>query len=275
MWIVDLEGDGRKEVVAGANRIYCLEADGKLRWKIHHLHGGWGRPVGDFVCGAIADLDGDGKKDVTVSYATTYSNILSYNAKGVQVFPGKLKGKGCHPRGYAIGIPRRLAVVDLFGGKRVRQVVSAADGRLRVIWRDQKRGERNGADRSANCLDMAVWQPDPKRPATVFVATRMTDVRAYGRWRVRGRKIAVDVLWRRCLGEKATDLLPLKVGAREALFLGTKTGAVFAFDLAEGQPLAEARLARGPIVQLRPSFDGQAVLAVLADGRVVRLTPTW
>ena len=63
--IADLEGDGRPEIVAGANQVHCLDAAGDLKWE-RYLRFARGMTCGDFLHGAIADLDGDGVLDLVL-----------------------------------------------------------------------------------------------------------------------------------------------------------------------------------------------------------------
>jgi len=271
LWIADLEGDGKREVVAGANWVHVLNADGTLKWE-RYMQVRRGQICGDFFRGAVADLDGDGTLEVVAAYNTSYPMVYAYNCKGEFFFPQDARGAGANPWGMNVGVPRCIGAIDIFGGKKEKQIICADAGRLRICWHDQKQREDAGYYARASLVDVALFQPVPKQPATVFVATEMTSVQAHGKWSVNRRSIRGSVLWNRTLGEKISALLAVRLASPsvDVLFVGTNPGNLYVLTAKDGVVVARARLNGGKIQCFVVDDNATAVLAVASDGSVLR-----
>jgi len=272
--IADLENDGRAEVVAGANWVHVLEADGTVRWE-KYMDFRRGRICGDFICGTVADLDGDGVQEIVAGFATSYPLLQVLDARdGRLVMPA---GAVSPHRGLNINVPVAVAALDLFGDGKARQIACATTSRLSFFWHDHKRREPGGGRLGGPCVALSWFQADPGAPPTVLTASPMCGVLAVrAKPRRSDRAIAADVVWQKNLGEKITALLGLRLGPDPAgaAAVGTKQGAVHFFGLTDGRAWGCAQLHGAPVTCLAASAAGGAALAGKADGTVAVLTAT-
>ena len=276
VWIEDLEGDGKPEIIAGASWVHALTPDGKVKWERLMLNWG-GRLRGGFRCGAIKDLDGDGVEEVIAAYITSYPLMFAYDTKGRTFFPVRKEREYNGAGGQNVNTPISVTAVDLFGGKKEKQIVLLGAECLRAYWLDHGKREYPGPNLSDCMVDMAVYQPDPNKQPTIFVATEMTTVAAFGKFSTRKeRRIVAQSLWRKTIGEKITALLAVHSDSlpNGALYVGAKSGNVRAFNVADGSSLAEATLNGARVISFIYDKASRSVLAVKSDGAVVRLRLT-
>lgn len=111
----DLDGDGREEIAVGCDdtRVYLVDRLGHVRWKFACKPTARAEPpVPDQI--AIADLDGDGRKEIIV--AANYFHCLEPD--------GRVLWEDCwtYFRGRHVGDAQSFAVADL-----------AHDGRMEVV----------------------------------------------------------------------------------------------------------------------------------------------
>jgi len=115
--VVDLDGDGRPEVVWGASDLVALDAaTGALRWRAPGAGRMWASP-------AVADLDGDGRPEIAVGRER--DELTVYAATGAPLWTA-------HP--FGAGEVRTVALGDLGGDGKLSIVVGrAADGQTRQV----------------------------------------------------------------------------------------------------------------------------------------------
>ncbi|OGV80329.1 MAG: hypothetical protein A3K19_04275 [Lentisphaerae bacterium RIFOXYB12_FULL_65_16] len=268
--IVDLDADGRNEVVAGANWIHVLNGDGTLRWE-KYMALRRGRISGDFACGDVADLDGDGKLELVGLFFTSYCLMQIYDCTGRMTIP--LEGEG--HEGLNIDVPVAVEALDLFGGAASKEVIACSTaGGLTCFWHDQARGEDAGGRIRGTLVKMCHFRAKPEEPATVIAADTICGVTAV-RPKPRGstRAIGLDRVWYRTLDAKASALLATDADADGAgeVFVGTKSGDVFVLDAGTGAIEATVRLGGARVVAFSKSADGRSVVAAKADGTLAVL----
>ncbi|MFQ5811493.1 MAG: FG-GAP repeat domain-containing protein, partial [Armatimonadota bacterium] len=274
--VVDLEGDGKKELVVGANWVHVLDAAGKLKWE-KYMAVRRGRISGDFVAGDVADLDGDGTQEVIGLFMTSYPLAIAYDADGNIVMPAD--GPGGHG-GLNIDVPFSVATMDLFGGQTTKQIVSGGTSQIGLYWHDQKNKEQAGGQVGGTFVSMAHWQPDPAQRPTIFGADSMCGV-----WAIRpeprrnDRWITANAVWYRSLDEKITRLLATDLdgdGSGEVV-AGTKTGSIYVLSAEDGSVRGRAKSERptaaGGTGVTSLAWDGasQSVLVGRGDGSVLRV----
>jgi len=266
--ITDLENDGKMEIVAGANWVHVLNADGSLRWE-RYMDLRRGRICGDFACGTVADLNGDGLKEIVALFVTSYPLLQVLNAQGDMIVP---QGTGKGHRGVNIGVPIDVAVLDLGIASRTRQIVCATESDVRMVWHDHKLGEALPARLAAPCVAMACTQTGPAGAPLIVVATPMCGVAAASpRAKPSERKIKMARLWRQNLGEKVTCLQVLGApvpGGPPVVALGTKQGNVILLDSATGTLRGHARFYGAPVATIADSGNPGQLIVGMADGTV-------
>ena len=273
--ISDLEGDGKTEVIAGANRLHVLSADGKPKWEAYARRHRSGPIWGDFLLGEIADLDGDGRKEVLVVYDDSYPFLTIYDAAGKSVKFGRDRRYNdgpSHHRQY-VWPTKALRAVDLLGGGKSRQIVLATMGYLSGFWPGRVGSACTAFSPKGSFVGMTVFQPDPKVGATLITAGEMTEVRCWSKWRLNKTKTGFPwpKHWARPLGENITGLVALRLPAPvgDVVLVGTARGNVYALDLKNGKTRALARINGAPVKTL--VRDGDSALVVKSDGAVLRV----
>ncbi|HYN87566.1 MAG TPA: VCBS repeat-containing protein [Ardenticatenaceae bacterium] len=140
--VVDLDGDGRVEVVSAAYSIVALDgASGALEWRVKSGHDRSEPDAEDDVgrmwpSVVVADVDGDGRPEIATSHKDGYVSVYSHDGYFEPGWPQR-------PTEREI---RGLAASDLDGDGSMEVVVSGAtldhvnswvfehDGRLRRGW---------------------------------------------------------------------------------------------------------------------------------------------
>ena len=267
--ITDLEGDGSKEIVAGANWVHVLSPDGGLRWE-RYMDLRRGRICGDFSCGAVADVDGDGIKEIAALFVTSYPLLQVLDAQGDMAVP---VGTGKGHRGVNIGVPVATAVLELDPDSRQQQIVCATESDLRMAWHDHRQREDMQGRLAKPCVAMASKQNGPANAPLLVVATPLCEViAATAKASLGERQIRTTQLWRRNVGEKVTCLhVPdaTASGMAAAVAVGTKTGSIVLLDAGTGVPRGHVRLHGASVAAIVGAGVPGQMMAGLADGTVV------
>jgi hypothetical protein len=123
----DLEGDGKLEIVYGTGNLFqdtrgsyvqVWNADGTLKFTLP-THGR------TYATTLIADLDGDGRKEIVA--ATLDGYVQAWNAAGTELFSTHINSYGGAP-GSNFAIFASPIAVDLNGDNKLEIIVSAAAG---------------------------------------------------------------------------------------------------------------------------------------------------
>jgi len=240
--ISDLDGDGQAEVVVGANWLHALDNQGELLWE-KYLAKSRGVIWGDFACGAVDDLDGDGKKEVMGLYHRSYPQLIALDAEGKQII------SGCN-----ISTPQCVTTLDWFGEGKERLIACGTSNHIRLFWHNQKPREAGGGDKAGSHVALASFQKDKNSRSILFGATDMYEIMAYrAAERREDRWITMNVAWHRNLGEKATTLLTADVDGDDdgELLVGTKAGNLFILNAEDGAQRAVYCQPHGsPIISL-------------------------
>jgi hypothetical protein len=152
--VADLDGDGRKEIIASAYSIVVLDgASGQLRWRVPSGHD-WSHPNADNVGRTwpgvvIADVDNDGQWEIVTAHGGGWVSV--YNADGYleQGWPWQ------NPSGREM---RSLSVGDLDGNGDLEIVVGRADGSKTNVWVLEHTGAvRSGWPRLSGGEEGSAW----------------------------------------------------------------------------------------------------------------------
>ena len=267
--IDDLDADGKPEVVVGANWLHVLDANGQLKWE-KYMDYRRGRVCGDFVCGHVDDIDGDGRKEIIALFMTSYPLLQVFDPNGKKILPS---GPSTHG-GINIDVPIAVTALDLFGGQRAKQIVYCGRSRLGFLWHDHRPGEQAGGKVSGSFVAMASFQPDPTQPPVLLAADTICGiVAAKPKPKRHDRWIDATRLWYRSLGEKISALTAGDVDrdGQGEVYVGTKRGSIHVLDLANGATLGFARLKAGRVTAFTCDPKRRRMLAAMDDGRVVAL----
>ena len=271
VWIEDLDGDGRPEVVAVANYVHVLGVDGALRWERFARRHKGGAVWGDAVTAVVADLVGDVRKEVFVLYNDSYPFGVLYDATGASIKGGR-DGKYPAPsvwRTY-MNPPRAAAAVEVRNGPARRAVLVATDFGLAGYWPGRVGPKSTALSVKGAVTGLHLYRGSPELGPVVLSAGEMTEVRSWRRWEGSNGRLRYPKGWTHVVGEPITALLGARLGGRDLAFLGTADGNVAVLDLATGAPVGEARLQGATVRALEQ--DGDTVLTVKADGLIARLS---
>ena len=269
--IADLEGDGKQEVVVGANWVHVFDSDGKLKWE-KYMALRRGRICGDFVCGHVDDLDGDGKQEIVALFMTSYPLLQVFDPNGKKIVPASGGGHG----GLNIDVPVSVATMNLFPGDPVKQIVYCGKSRLGFLWHDHKTREQAGGKVGGSFVAMTHFQPNPAQPPILIGANTICGVVGVKpRPKRNDRWINADQFWYRGLGEKISALLAADVDGdgQGEVYVGTKEGGIQVLSVVTGEPLAFARLSKGRITTFTSDPMSKRMLAGTDDGQVVCMGP--
>ena len=262
--IADLDGDGKAEIVAGANWVHVLTGDGTLRWE-HYMDRRRGRITGDFVCGEVADLDGDGQQEIVALFNTSYPLVKAYDHAGNVVLPA---GKTAHG-GLNISVPRRVAVGPILGDG-TQQIICGTSRGIRILRSDESQASAYLAHIGGSVVDLATGGPNH---TFLAVADPLCGVRA-GRLRPAkdGQKIDWQQLWYHSLAEKISVVACIPTATGTSLVAaGTKGGNLAFFDAETGRDLGQLAVGSAPVVKLLAGPAPGTVAAVAADGTLCRV----
>jgi hypothetical protein len=263
--IADLDADGTPEVVVGANWVHCLDASGQVKWE-KYLRFARGRIAGDFKCGAVADLDGDGRQEVLALFLYTYHQALVFDAAGRIVLPSDYDND--RRFGINIDLPRCVLLADLFARGEGQQFVLGGDKYLLTYWTTGQFAGQSGGRKGGCYIALASCQPPGEHPF-VYAATDMGAVIAYRPGEPRNDQwITLEAPWSYVIGERISALWagePKGDGAA-VLLVGTKNGAVHVLDAATGALGGGTKPTGSSVVCFADSADG--AFAVHAHGMV-------
>ena len=267
--IADLEHDGPVEVVAGANWVHVLRADGTVRWE-RYMDLRRGLICGDFICGAVDDVDADGKMDVVALFATSYPLLQVLDCDGRLMLPEVVQKQ----RGLNIGVPVAVEAVRLVSGLASKQIACATRSAIRIFWHDHDPGKDPGMKTGGPTVVMDIFQPEGAGAPVAVWGSPMCGV-----WAAElsadptTRRIVATSLWHVSLDEKVTALLVarLRPDGPALAFVGTKQGNVHVLDLAAGTDVGRAAAPGAPVRCLVERQEG-GVLAAKADGTVLVLS---
>ncbi len=263
----DLDGDGRKQVLAGAEGwlFHAFEADGTLKWQTEtHYH---------CITGCLAvDLDGDGKDEILVG--TEYYTINCLNPDGTARWR---QSTGC--------VSPTILAADLDG-----------DGAIEVVYGDWRAvnaassGElfgQTGLGGSGKFAGPGTYSSKPGRMGALSWRVNMggemedialADVNGDGRPEViaasdAGQLACIagdgEVLWRRDLVDKITWLTTAQGNGGVKVLVGFDTGEIRTYD-ADGGLVAGDRV-DGEVTHLRA--DGDRVVCATSRGTVTAFRP--
>ncbi len=247
----DLDGDGRRQVLAGAEGwlFHAFEADGSLKWQTEtHYH---------CITGCLAvDLDGDGKDEILVG--TEYYTINCLNSDGTARWR---RSTGC--------VSPTILSADIDG-----------DGALEVVYGDWRAvnaatsGElfgQTGLGGSGNLKGPATANSRRGRPGALSWRVNMggevedialSDVTGDGRPEVIagsdvGQLVCIagdgEVIWRRDLEDKITWLTTFQNNGNAQILVGFDTGEIRTFNM-EGGFVGGDRVG-GEVTHLRANGD--------------------
>ncbi|MFC1717282.1 hypothetical protein ACFL6S_26715 [Candidatus Poribacteria bacterium] len=264
----DLENDGEMEIVVGANWVHCLDAQGQLKWE-DYLINARGRISGDFRCGAIADFNGDGQREILALFYYTYHSGMIFGADGKVVHPSdrdRRKKDGM----FKLSLPQCVAATNLLGESGTPHFVMGGDSYLQGYWTSGEHAGQPTGRIPGNFVALAIHQSSSGAPI-IFGGTDMgavTAVRAGGK--AKGASIPLDTLWTSVLGQKISSLWTGRLNDdRTAVLAGTKAGAAFALDAKTGAVLGGSEPTGSPIVKFM-GFKG-GILALHRDGVVEKI----
>lgn len=265
--IADLDGDGRPEIVVGANQVHCLDGAGSLKWE-RYLRVARGMTCGDFLHGEITDITGDGAPEVLALFLYSYNQALAFDAAGNIVLPPDYDND--RKFGVNIDLPQGLMMANVFGDDR-RHFVLAGASRVYVYWADGEHIGFPGFKAEGSCVALASLARDAE-PPIIFSADNMGSVTARRAKPPRPDEwIHFDTVWSLVIGHKISRLTTADVdgdGAAE-LLIGHKSGAVRVVDALTGETEALSAATGSPVVGF--DRDGARVLVLHADGLVEML----
>lgn len=248
----DLDGDGRKDLVAAGQRVvHVFKSDGTP------LKGWPQRALGDIRgTPAVADMDGDGKPDVMAGDAS--GRVHAWDAAG-----HPLAG---WPRDLGGPIEASVAVGDLDGDGRVDMVAISEDGRVQV-W--DQRGPKAGWPVEVNAAvysSPALGDLDGDGRLEVVVGANSAKVFA---WHADGRPV---LGWPQKTGKEALSsptIADVDGDKRPEVVVGAGDGRVYVWH-ADGKAAAGWPQTTGMNVEASP-----AVADVNGDGRMEIIVGSW
>jgi len=264
--IADLDGEGDSEVVVGANWTHCLDAHGEILWE-QYLRLSRGRICGDFTCGRVVDIDGDGDQEIAVLYIDSYPKAVVYNHEGHGILPegwSYIEGEG----DYGMNIPRPvvLEVAPMASG-RSPVLVAGTESHVFMRWCGEPDPGEVAFYRRGSYTALCSYVPEGEEQAWVYGGTDMGAVVAYHEDEPReDGSLDADGGWTQIVGRKVTRLWAGDItgdGTGEVL-AGTTDGGLHMLDAASGDLLGASEPTGSPIVDFVATADG--VAGVHADG---------
>ncbi|MCK5805796.1 MAG: VCBS repeat-containing protein, partial [Lentisphaeria bacterium] len=248
--IADLDGDGSREIVAGANWVHVINADGSLRWE-RYMDLRRGRICGDFVCGDVTDLDGDGTREIVALFNTSYPLLKAYDHRGEVVLPA---GKTPHG-GVNISSPRGVTVCAVPGGV-TKQIVCGTSRDVRVI----RHNESSASGMLANISGAVVALASCTEDGTVLlaVADPFCGVRL---GELEPSKDARRIKWRQRWYHSLEGKISVVEFVRDSsgrlrVAVGTKNGGVTVFHAQTGDAVCRVPTRSGAVVRIFEESSG-------------------
>jgi len=263
--IVDLEGDGAVEVIVGANWTHCLDAGGAIL-RERYLRLSRGRICGDFTCGDVVDVNGDGNKEIVVYYIDSYHMAVVYDHEGNGIIPrdwSYIEGQGHY--GVSIVQPQAIAVARVAQG-RPPVMVEGGDSHIFMKWCDGELAGETAFYRSGCYSALATWTPDGEDLAWVYGGTDMGVISGLHEGSPRDDVNIHAVGWSEVIGRKVSSLWAgdLDGAGGGQVIAGTADGGLFRLDAATGEVLGTTEATGSAVVDF--VMTSQGVAAVHADG---------
>ncbi len=278
--IVDLQQDGKNEVVAGAHWVHVLSADGSLEWE-QPMTRSRNRFGGDFVDAEISDIDGDGRLDISTVFKSGYSILRTVDDKGLGKMPthfqGKFFGKGNvdEHQGITVGSPVAVSTISLPSPNQDKRLVACATLRgLHIFWHDQKDRHEKSGHAGGNFTAMEPLQRGPAENPALVLANSLYGVVCFDvSPRPETRRIKIVQKWYQTLDAKITAIksADLNNDGVDEVYVGTKAGGVYVFDSETGQPIASAVVPGSAVVSFATSTKPGTLLAAQQNGTVMVL----
>lgn len=269
--IEDLDGDGVVEIVVAANWIHVLKPDGSLRWEDYWRYQR-GRYVGDVQSIDLADINGDGRRDIVCGIRLNYPIALAYDADGKRIYPQVPQAQPSH-QPLRVDPPNDTLVLNLFADDGPPQIVVAGSSNLNLRWIGGDRDTKRAGDIAGGRIALATAVPAPGARPLLFTATDMGAIFAYRAKGARGDGPAIDLNteWVRIVGEKITALETVGTAAGPQVWIGTQSGRVHVFAATTGAPIGATTATGSPVAHLTQSE--RTVQVVHADGLVQEVKP--
>jgi len=261
--IADLDGDGQQEIVAGANWVHCIAADGSLKWE-KYLRFARGMICGDFLQGAVADINGDGKLEVLALFLYSYNQALAFDADGNIVLPADYDND--RKFGINIDLPNAVMVTNLFGDDREHFVVGGSRS-LYLHWAGGEHAGVPGAKRGGAYVALAQYRQEGEAPI-VFAADDMGAIVALRASPRDDEWINIETVWSSIIGRKITSLTVFDADGdgTDDLVAGLKDGSVRVLDALTGESKGVSAPSDAPVAGF--SLDGDRMLVLCDDGHV-------
>jgi len=270
--IDDLEGDGVMDIVVGATWVHCLQPDGQVKWEDYfQLFRGLKR--GDLRELTIADLNNDGSRDVVAAFYMNYSHVIIFDADGSVVYPFERDRQ--QRQGFKIKSPQCVVATNLFGGKELQHILVGSNARLSAFWASGPSAGQRTEVMDGSVTHLIEHRPSKGRPIYIagtemggLIATRAYEPSENG-------QLPMETVWTTVVGQKIRSLWTgtTTKGASPVLFVGTKSGALFAFNPTDGSAIGSTIATGSPVVKILDCIPG--LLALHKDGTVETLSLNW
>jgi len=263
----DLDADGSVEILAVGPFLHCLRSDGSLAWEDYYsFWRGMYRTACHYI--SVADLNADGKLDVTASFIDGYSGTRTLSHDGTPLMPSR--GGFADPH-WNHGAPAANIGVDLDGDGR-REVIVGEDRGLTPAAFDTGKAFGESVLNCGSALHLFVGRSAEHDPL-IIVTNDTCDVRGvYHRTADSGYRLRQA--WRLNVREAITAaaVFDLDDDGLTEVIVGTKRGNVKVIS-SEGELLAAADAFRGAVNDLVivPGRGGPEIAVARQDGSVERL----
>lgn len=260
--IADLDADGSPEVLAVAPYLHVLRSDGTPWWQEAFRPEWRGMVRGMCAAASVADLTGDGRLEVIVSFMDPYSGTRTLSHDGQTNFMAGGDLPQIHHSPPAVNM-----AVDLRGEGTKSVVIGTTTGVVTAPWDTSARfGDhlyRTGAVRQMFAGRSAEHDP------LIIVTTETADVRGlYHRMADTATPHRLRQAWYTPVEEPitASDAADLTGDGLTETVVGTRAGNVRIID-SEGEIIARADSHGAPLSSITILSDGR-IVAARGDGTV-------